>query len=269
MKYAQILDIRETPLYDNHNIRLVYLHLCLSADNYTHTLTLSRSKAVERIGVTDNAYRHALQQLQKYGLISIQEPPKSNQGSDQGTTKGTTKGTTIIKVVTFNELSGANNQDNNQGYNQGSNQDPNQECNHILNKKNITEKKFSLSAHTREVIFASVDAVGAYCRVTPYQAEQICSAFCVAMTRKRKTWTDDNDLLAHLLDWAYKHHQGAKNMITNNSTQEAPKQQEAPKESQEKTSEEGWADFRKMLEKEAEKGSERAKEELKKRGWLA
>lgn len=268
MRFCQILDIRETPLYDNHNIRLVYLHLCLSADNYTHEVSLSRSKAVERIGVTDNAYRHALQQLQKYGFIQILEPPKSNQGSDQGATKGATKTTTIIKVVTFNELSGANNQPNNQGNNQGNNQEPNQGNNHIINKKNNTEKIFTLSAHTREVIFASVDAVGAYCRVTPYQAEQICKAFANAMTRKRKTWSDDNDLLAHLLDWSFKHLQGAKNMIVNNTTQEAQEPQEAPKESREKTNAEGWADFRAMLEREAKKGDVRAQKELEKRGWL-
>lgn len=268
MKYCQVLDIRDLPLYDNANIRLVYLHICLSADPRTHEVIMSRSKAVEKIGVTESAYRHAIKQLANEGLIKIQEQPNSDLISNQGATKGATKSTTKIRVVTFNELSGmsyqGSDQVNNQGYDQGNNQG----CDHIINKNNIQKNPYTLSAHAREVIFASVDAVSIYCGVTPYQAEQFCTAFCNAMTRKKKTWSDDADLTAHLLDWSYKHLQGAKNLVVNNTTQKTQESQEAPKEARKMTNEEGWAKFRAMLEEGARNGDERAKKELEKRGWL-
>ena len=267
MKYCQVLDIRDLPIYENANIRLVYLHLCLCADPRTHETILSRSKAVEKIGVTESAYRHAIKKLIDEGLIRVEEQPSYNQGNDQVTTKGATKVTTKIRVITYNELAGINNQGSNQGYDQAHNQGNNRESDHIINKNNIQKNPYTLSAHAREVIFASVDAVAIYCGLTEYQAEQYCKAFCNAMTRKKKSWLDDEDLTAHLLDWSYKHLQGAKNLIVNNTTSEAPKEQEAPKAGREMTNEEGWAKFRKMLEEGAKNGDERAQKELEKRGW--
>ncbi|MBO4694146.1 MAG: hypothetical protein J5659_07155 [Clostridia bacterium] len=268
MRYTKIVDIRDLDIYKNPNIRLVYLHLCLMADSRTNEVVISRSLACDRIGVTAAAYRNALDQLVKCNLIEYVKQPNNSLTSDQGATKGATKQTTKLRLLFTNKLDPISNQASNQGYDQGSNQGYNQSCDHIINKNNIQKTSFSLSAHAREVIFASVDAVAIYCGLSAYQAEQYCKAFCNAMTRKKKSWLDDEDLTAHLLDWSYKHLQGAKNLIVNNTTEKVVESQEAPKEARKMTNEEGWAKFRAMLEEGARNGDERAKKELEKRGWL-
>lgn len=267
MRYTKIVDIRDLDIYKNHNIRLVYLHLCLMADSRTNEVTLSRSLACDRIGVTAAAYRHAIEQLVKCNLIEYVKQPNNNLTSDQGATKGAAKTTTKIRLLYCNKLEPISNQASNQASSQECSQESSQESSHKININDKIKNKFTLPAHAREVIFAQVDAVSIYCKLTPEQAQAYCVAFTAAMERKRKTWADDSDLIAHLLDWSYKHRDGAKNLVTNNSPQTAQESQEAPKEARIMTNEEGWAKFRKMLEEGARNGDERAQRELEKRGW--
>ena len=264
MRYTKIVDIRDLDIYKNHNIRLVYLHLCLMADSRTNEVTLSRSLACDRIGVTAAAYRHALEQLAKCNLIEYVKQPNNNLTSDQGATKGAAKTTTKVRLLFCNKLEPNNNQASSQEYNQESSQEYNQESSHKIKYNEKIKQKYSLPAHAREVIFAQVDAVSIYCKLSPEQAQAYCVAFTAAMERKRKTWVDDSDLIAHLLDWSYKHRDGAKNLVTNNTPQEDRKPQEAPKEKREMTNEEGWARLREQWERDAENGSELAREMLKK-----
>ena len=259
MRYTKIVDIRDLDIYKNHNIRLVYLHLCLMADSRTNEVTLSRSLACDRIGVTAAAYRHALEQLVKCNLVEYVKQPNNSLTNDQDTTKQAAKTTTKVRLLFCNKLEPT--------YNQASSQEYNQESSHKIKYNEKIKQKYSLPAHAREVIFAQVDAVSIYCKLTPEQAQAYCVAFTAAMERKRKTWADDSDLIAHLLDWSYKHRDGAKNLVTNNSPQTDQESQEAPKEAREMTNEEGWAKFRKMLEEGAKNGDMRAQRELEKRGW--
>lgn len=268
MRYTKIVDIRDLDIYKNPNIRLVYLHLCLMADSRTNEVTLSRSLACDRIGCTPAAYRHALEQLVKCNLIEYVKQPNNSLTNDQDTTKGAAKSTTKIRLLFTNKLEPTYNQANDQVSNQASNQASNQESDHKINIKEKLKQKFSLSAHAREVIFANSEAVGVYCKLNQEQAQAYCVAFVAAMERKHKSWTDDDDLIAHLLDWSYKHRDGSKNLVVNNTPQEDRKPQEAPKEARKMTNEEGWARFRAMLEEGARNGDERAKKELEKRGWL-
>ena len=267
MRYTKIVDIRDLDIYKNPNIRLVYLHLCLMADSRTNEVTLSRSLACDRIGCTPAAYRHALEQLQKAGLIELVQQPNSSLTSDQGATKGATKQTTKLRLLFTNKLEPTYNQGSDQVCNQESNQGSDQESDHKIKYNEKIKQKFSLSAHAREVIFSSVDAVGIYCKLNQEQSKAYCIAFAAAMERKHKSWANDDDLISHLLDWSYKHRDGAKNLVMNNTPQEDRKEQEAPKEARKLTNEEGWARFRAMLEEGARNGDERAKKELEKRGW--
>lgn len=264
MRYTKIVDIRDLDIYKNQNIRLVYLHLCLMSDSRTNEVVLSRSLACDRIGVTAAAYRHALEQLAKCSLIEFVKQPNNNLTSDQGTAKGAAKTTTKIRLLYCNKLEPISNQASNQASSQESSQASNQECSHKINIKDKIKNKFTLPAHAREVIFAQVDAVSIYCKLTPEQAQAYCVAFAAAMERKHKTWADDADIISHLLDWSYKHRDGAKNLVTNNSPQMEQKPQEAPKEARIMTNEEGWARLREQWERDAEKGSELAREMLKK-----
>lgn len=268
MRYCKIVDIRDSEVYANHNIRLVYLHLCMMADSRTNEVSLSRSLACDRIGVTPSAYRHAIEQLQKAGLIELVKQPNNSLTSDQGTTKGATKQTTKIRLLFTNKLEPPHNQASNQVSDQDSNQVSDQDSDHKIKYNDKIKQKFSLSAHAREVIFANSEAVGIYCKLNQEQAQAYCVAFVNAMERKHKSWADDDDLISHLLDWSYKHREGSKNLVVNNTPQEDRKPQEAPKEARIMTNEEGWAKFRAMLEEGARNGDERARKELEKRGWL-
>lgn len=264
MRYTKIVDIRDLEIYKNQNIRLVYLHLCLMADTRTNEVTLSRSLACDRIGVTPAAYRHALEQLQKAGLIEAVQQPKNSLTNDQETTKGTAKSTTKLRLLFTNKLEPNNNQASNQASSQEYSQEYNQESNHKIKYNEKIKEKFSLPAHAREVIFSNLEAVMIYCKLNQEQARAYCIAFAAAMERKHKTWADDADLIAHLLDWSYKHRDGAKNLVMNNSPQEDPKPQEAPNTERKMTNEEGWAKLRKQWEIDAANGSELAAEMLRK-----
>lgn len=264
MRYCKIVDIRDSEVYANHNIRLVYLHLCMMADSRTNEVTISRALACDRIGVTPSAYRHAIEQLQKVGLIELVKQPNNSLTSDQGATKVATKQTTKIRLLFTNKLEPTHNQASNQTNNQASNQVNDQDCDHKIKYNDKIKQKFSLSAHAREVIFAQVEAVSVYCKLTPEQAQAYCVAFAAAMERKHKSWENDADLISHLLDWSYKHRDGAKSLVMNNTPQTEQKPQEAPNTRREMTNEEGWARLREQWERDAENGSELAREMLKK-----
>lgn len=73
MRYTTIIDISTSQvLYRSHNIRLVYLHLCLKAgyhDNDRDLVRISIRTLAADVGLTVGAVRHALEQLQKYRMI--------------------------------------------------------------------------------------------------------------------------------------------------------------------------------------------------------
>ena len=74
MRYTTIIDISTSQvLYRSHNIRLVYLHLCLKAgyhDNDRDLVRISIRSLAADVGLTVGAVRHALEQLQKYQMLT-------------------------------------------------------------------------------------------------------------------------------------------------------------------------------------------------------
>lgn len=73
MRYTTVIDISENrPLYANHNVRLVYLHLALKAgyhDEDRDQLKISIRALAADVGVSVSATRHALAQLMGAGLL--------------------------------------------------------------------------------------------------------------------------------------------------------------------------------------------------------
>lgn len=76
MRYTTLIDISEfTALYRNHNARLVYLHMVLKSGWHDHDrdlLDVSIRNLANNTGLTVSATRHALQLLQRSGLVSRQ-----------------------------------------------------------------------------------------------------------------------------------------------------------------------------------------------------
>lgn len=77
MRYTTIIDITEMPrLYDNINIRLVYLHLVLRSGYHDHDRDLivrSIRRLAYEVGISVAAVRHALQVLRSAGMIVVNQ----------------------------------------------------------------------------------------------------------------------------------------------------------------------------------------------------
>ena len=78
MRYTTIIDISEYPsLYRNLNIRLVYLHLCLTSGYHDDDRDLYQGSIrtlARQTGLTIAAVRHALDQLLKASIVVRQGP---------------------------------------------------------------------------------------------------------------------------------------------------------------------------------------------------
>lgn len=75
MRYTTIIDITEMPrLYDNINVRLVYLHLTLRSgyhDNDRDLIARSIRRLAYEVGISVAAVRHSLQVLRSAGMIVV------------------------------------------------------------------------------------------------------------------------------------------------------------------------------------------------------
>lgn len=73
MRYTTIIDISQAPaIYKSENLRLVYLHLCLTCgyhDDDKGLLRQSLRQMASEVGCTMSALRHALRQLEKCQLV--------------------------------------------------------------------------------------------------------------------------------------------------------------------------------------------------------
>lgn len=74
MRYTTVIDISEIPaVYKSESVRLVYLHLVLKAgyhDDDRDRVTVSLRRLAAAVGVTVGATRHALEVLQRAGLVT-------------------------------------------------------------------------------------------------------------------------------------------------------------------------------------------------------
>lgn len=73
MRYTTIIDLTEWPaLYRNHNVRLIYLHMCLQCgyhDEDRDIMNTSVRRLAADVGVSVSAVRHALHMLETAKLI--------------------------------------------------------------------------------------------------------------------------------------------------------------------------------------------------------
>lgn len=78
MRYTTLIDISEWPeLYQNVNVRCVYLHLVLRSgyhDDDRDKIRTSLRRVALQTGCTLAAVRHAVKVLQSHGLLKIEGP---------------------------------------------------------------------------------------------------------------------------------------------------------------------------------------------------
>lgn len=161
-KYIVISDISRCPCYKNVNARLLYLHVACRVDTSTYTYAQSLRSLAWEVGMTIDAVRHALKQLERDGLITTQVAPHSpTQYAPQHAPQPTTQ----IHIVTIKEL-GAPNGAPNTTPNITPNTTPNTtDCTTQENLKNKKNKKNRLSqragaAERKTKVFASGEMGG-------------------------------------------------------------------------------------------------------------
>lgn len=198
MRYTNIIDITELPLYSSAPVRLLYLHLVLTApwqDDAWHTkgiINVSVRSLADAVGISYQSCRTALAQLCKCGLIAT-------QGVTQSTTQGVTQHLTQITIKTFNELQG------------GSNASSNAICNAVPNAKPNEgykeQKQENNPTHTsRERVDFSENArlLCSELAVSMSELTACYNLFKVRCQADGKTHVDTADMWQHFASWMRK-----------------------------------------------------------------
>lgn len=104
-KYIVISDISRCPCYKNINARLLYLHIACRLDTSSYTYAQSLRNLAWECGMTIDAVRHALKQLERDGLVTTQVAPHlPTQYAPQNAPQPTTQ----IHLVTIKDLGAPN-----------------------------------------------------------------------------------------------------------------------------------------------------------------
>lgn len=197
-KYITILDIRSKQCYKNTAARLVYLHVACSVDVSTYNYVCSIRRLAGDLGLTVQSIRTALRQLVDEGLVTTE---LVTHQLTRGLTQQLTQPLTQIHVVKTNEIDAATNAATNTPTNTPPNTPPNTQKNNLNNIKNkispLTDARVAW-AEKQKILENSLNLDEA-------AAAEMVATFRQRQQLKRKSWTDDGDLTAHLISFAEKH----------------------------------------------------------------
>lgn len=225
MRYLTIPDIRETRTWRNPNAARLYMYMAMVAASMDGGYKYSRRWTCKEVGITEDAYRHALKVMEQDGLIRVQHPrehPREHPSQHPSPPPH-------ITVVSVNELYGSN-PPSNPPSTPPSNPPSNPPI-YNINKN----KKYTLT-HARACAAGLIDEVGEYIHTGPAEAKVAIRAFLDAMSKKGKVWEDESDFRGHLMDWTLKRWMGAEtrtkaaNMAEHRRIREDEQQQQQPPE---------------------------------------
>lgn len=196
-KYITILDIRNKQCYKNTAARLVYLHVACSVDVSTYNYVCSIRRLAGDLGLTVQSIRTALRQLVDEGLVTTE---LVTHQLTRGLTQQLTQPLTQIHVVKTNEIDAATNAATNTPTNTPPNTPPNTQKNNLNNKNNknspLTDARVAW-AEKQKILENSLNLDEA-------AAAEMVATFRQRQQLKKKTWTDEGDLTAHLVAFAEK-----------------------------------------------------------------
>ena len=209
MKYVQLPDIRNLATWRNPNAARLYVYMLMSANPADNGYYYSRRWTCNEIGITEDAYRHALHVLEKDGLIRRHPPKKTPREHPTEHPKDPPH----ITMVTVSELYNSNTPPNTP---------PNTPNSTPNSTPTIRKNKIINLAHprVREVLRSSIPDLMDYCHISQDMANNALHAFASAMNAKSKTWEDPEDAKQHLLDWTLKHYLREKSVETAARTEE-------------------------------------------------
>lgn len=217
MRYLQIPDIRDTKTWRNPNAARLYMWLAMVAAQEGGGYKYSRRWTCQMIGITEDAYRHALKVIEGDGLIKTLPPnlhPKQHPREHPSPPPH-------ISVVSVSELYRGT---------PPSNTPTNTPTNTPILNKNIN-KKYNLTL-ARAKAPSLVDAVAEYIHTSPSEARVAVKAFLDAMAHKSKVWEDEGDFVAHLMDWTLKRWTGAESRTAAANKQQDRQEREQQRQQQ-------------------------------------
>ena len=193
--------MRYLPSYANVKARLVYLHIAMSIDIETYTCVKSLRQIGRELGMTLAEVRHAVKQLESDRLIATHT---ATHTATHNGTHLTTQLTTHLTILINNE-NGAPNGAPNDTPNDTPDDTPNDTPDDTQNNNNKKIKKESLhthDAHARKGLLEKIlsETLG----LNAHEAAAKAGEFLTRQELKKKTWTDEGDLIAHAVSWAEK-----------------------------------------------------------------
>lgn len=203
-RYVNITDIRGTRTWAHHASSRLYMYMCMTCDWTNGHWSGTRRRVALELGLSDQEYRTAMKNLALDGLIeaATDEPLETlhtpTQQPTHHTTQRPTQRATQVTVVIYKELGGGispKEQPNMQPKQQPKEQPS--------NNNNNTHKPYSLTL-ARAKAASLIDDVAEYIHSDREDAKCAIRAFLDAMSKKQKTWIDEGDFIAHLMDWTLK-----------------------------------------------------------------
>ena len=189
-RYATIRDISRMPCYSNMTARLVYLHIACRCDVSTYDYHHSLRYLASEIGCSLQQVRTAVKMLEKDGLVRISIATRQ---TTQALTHLSTQQTTHLHIVRVSELDTATDTATNTAANTAANTE--------INNLKIKNKTPTHDAGVRARMDITLqDTLG----LPEDQALTMVDAFIKRQDIKKKTWHDDDDMMAHLISWCEK-----------------------------------------------------------------
>lgn len=200
-KYITIPDIRRYPCYKSVNCRLLYMHVSMGMDIITRNYAHSWRQLSIELGMPLQQLRTALKQLERDGLVATQQV---TQKVTYGLTQQVTHKVTEIHVLSINELDEATNEATNSPTNSQTNSRTNSQTNSDINNINNSNNENLPLTDARVRWSEMASRLAGVLKLAPSDAADLAEQFRQRQQLKQKTWTNEGDLLAHLIAWAEK-----------------------------------------------------------------
>lgn len=190
--------------WSHHPSARLYMYLCMTADWTTGYWSGTRRRVALELGLSDQEYRTAMQNLEKDGLIEQWTEDhaavldRATQEVTQRPTQEVTQRATQVCVVIYKELGGG------ASPKEQPNEQPKSPPREQPQNNNINTKGLYGLTLARAKAVSLIDDVSEYIHGDKEDGKAAIRAFLDAMAKKQKAWNDEGDFIAHLMDWSLK-----------------------------------------------------------------
>lgn len=197
-KYIIISDISKCPCYKNVNARLLYLHIACNVDTSNYNYCQSFRQLAIETGLSVDAVRHAVKQLERDGLITTHVAPHF---PTQYAPQHTPQPTTHLHIVTIKDLGTPNGTPNTTPCTTPCTTEYTTEyTTHNKKLNNITYTH----THAQALREGLIETLKGCLKISEEESSVFFDGWLERQSIKGKTWLSEGDMTAHLLSWAEK-----------------------------------------------------------------